>query len=69
MNFEARVRLPDEVWAGFPQVQIFLSQDGEDLRIVVCSTGDRYIPSGVVQDQPEVMFIHLPVAGELPCGP
>ncbi|MBA7670454.1 hypothetical protein ES703_78600 [subsurface metagenome] len=59
-HYETRVKLPDEVWAGFPQVQIYLSQDGEDLRIVIVPTEERVLLPGMVQDQPEVTFLHSP---------
>lgn len=59
-HFEARVKLPDEVWAAFPEVQVFLSQVGEELRIVIVPTEERFFVSGVVQDQPELLFLHEP---------
>lgn len=53
---EARVKLPDEAWATFPNVQIYLSQDGTELRIVVVPAEDRYSsePSG---PEPEVTWL------------
>lgn len=59
-RFEARVQLPDETWAAFPRVQLFLSQDGKDLRIVIVPTAERVLLPGVVQDQPEALFLHSP---------
>lgn len=60
-HYEAWVKLPDDVWAAFPQVQIFLSQAGEELRIVIVPyEAERYFLSGVVQDQPELLFLHEP---------
>lgn len=64
-HYEARVPLPDEVWAGFPDVQIFLSQVGEELRIVIVPTEERLLLPGVIQDQPEVTFLHPPSAALL----
>lgn len=57
-SFEARVELTDEAWAAFPRVQIFLSQDGNDLRIVILPTAERYLLPGVIQSWPEVAFLH-----------
>lgn len=57
-HHEARVKLPDEVWAAFPQVQIFISQDGGELRLVIVPAADRFLPPGVVRGQPEVLFLH-----------
>lgn len=59
-HYEVRVELPDEVWAAFPRVQLFLSQDGEELRIVITPTAERVLLPGMIQDQPEVMFLHQP---------
>ena len=59
-HYETRVKLPDEVWAAFPRVQLFLSQDGEELRIVIAPTTERVLLPGMVQDQPEVVFLHQP---------
>lgn len=57
-HHEARVKLPDKVWAAFPEVQIFLSQAGDELRIVIVPAADRFFPPGVVQRRPEVLFLH-----------
>lgn len=55
-HYEARVKLPDEVWAAFPNVQLYLSQDGVELRIVVVPADERYSlePSG---PEPEVSWV------------
>jgi len=57
-HHESRIKLPDEVRAAFPRVQIFLSRDGEDLRLVIVPAADRFFPPGVIQRQPEACFLH-----------
>jgi len=58
--FTAHVELPDDCWAAFPEVQIYLSQEGKELRIVIVPTEERFFINGVVQDQPEVLYLHQP---------
>ena len=58
MHYEARVKLAEDVWAAFPQVQIFLSQDGEELRIVIVPADERVLLPGMIQARPEVIFVH-----------
>lgn len=60
VSFEIRAELPDEVWAAFPQVQIYLSQNGLELKIVIVPTGERVLLPGMIQDQPEATFLHHP---------
>lgn len=61
-HYEARVKLPDEVWAAFPEAQLYLSQAGVELRIVIVPAEERVRLPGMVQDQPEVTFLH-PLGG------
>ncbi len=56
-HHEARVKLPDEVWAAFPAVQVYLSQDGVELRIVVVPAEERILLAEPDQEQPEVTWL------------
>lgn len=55
-HHEARVKLSDEVWAAFPDVQIYLSQDGIELRIVIVPADERY-PLVSEGPEPEVSWL------------
>ncbi len=61
-HHEERVKLPDEVWAAFPRVQVYLSQDGAELRLVIVPAEERYslMPAGPDGPEPEVTWLQDP---------